>query len=120
MFLLRNLSRGRGIGFFEDAGFYPDFILWIKQGVQQRVIFIDPHGMLLNSAPGDGKIQLHRLIKDIEQTLANPAITLESYILSTTSFANLSASAAWRGYDRQRFASLHLLFEDGELKDLLG
>ncbi len=120
LFLLRNLSRGRGIGFFEDAGFYPDFILWIKQGVQQRVIFIDPHGMLLNSAPGDGKIQLHRLIKDIEQTLANPAITLESYILSTTSFANLSASAAWRGYDRQRFASLHLLFEDGELKDLLG
>ncbi|MCL6614336.1 MAG: DEAD/DEAH box helicase family protein, partial [Firmicutes bacterium] len=27
IFLLRNLSRGKGIGFFEKRGFYPDFIL---------------------------------------------------------------------------------------------
>ena len=32
VFLLRNLSRGAGVGFFETSGFYPDFILWIKKG----------------------------------------------------------------------------------------
>ncbi len=31
VFLLRNLSRGAGVGFFETSGFYPDFILWIKK-----------------------------------------------------------------------------------------
>lgn len=29
VFLLRNLSRGKGVGFFEESGFYPDFILWV-------------------------------------------------------------------------------------------
>ena len=29
IFLLRNLSRGKGVGFFEESNFYPDFILWI-------------------------------------------------------------------------------------------
>ena len=46
VFLLRNLSRGRGVGFFEESGLYPDFILWIKDGAAQRIVFIEPHGML--------------------------------------------------------------------------
>ncbi len=29
LFLLRNLSRGKGAGFFEAANFHPDFILWM-------------------------------------------------------------------------------------------
>lgn len=29
LYLLRNQSKGKGIGFFEAGGFYPDFILWI-------------------------------------------------------------------------------------------
>jgi len=120
LFLLRNLSRGRGIGFFEDAGFYPDFILWVKQGDQQHVTFIDPHGMLLNSAPGDQKVQLYMRIKEIEQDLGNPAVTLESYLISTTPFAALSAAAAWRGYDRSQFAAQHVLFEDSDMAALVG
>ena len=28
VFLLRNQSRGKGIGFYQNEGFYPDFILW--------------------------------------------------------------------------------------------
>ena len=46
VYLLRNLSRGSGIGFFEERGFYPDFILWIMDGPKQRIVFIEPHGML--------------------------------------------------------------------------
>ena len=46
VFLLRNQGRGTGVGFFEESGFYPDFILWIKKGENQRVVFIEPHGMI--------------------------------------------------------------------------
>lgn len=46
IFLLRNLSRGQGIGFFESNGFYPDFIIWVKEGNRQRVVFVEPHGMI--------------------------------------------------------------------------
>lgn len=119
LFLLRNLSRGHGIGFFEDAGFYPDFILWIKDGAKQRILFIDPHGMLLNSAPGDEKVQLHQRIKDLQQTLDAPNITLDSFIVSTTSFAQLTAAAAWRGFDRQKFTETHVVFEDTEMNAFL-
>lgn len=31
-YLLRNQSRGKGIGFFEAGNFYPDFLLWKVQG----------------------------------------------------------------------------------------
>ncbi len=32
LYLLRNMSRGRGIGFFEAGNFHPDFILWLLVG----------------------------------------------------------------------------------------
>ena len=46
MYLLRNLSRGKGVGFFESEGFFPDFILWHRTvDGRQRLVFIEPHGM---------------------------------------------------------------------------
>lgn len=44
IFLLRNLSR-KGIGFFISSGFYPDFIIWAKNGNKQNMIFVDPKGI---------------------------------------------------------------------------
>ena len=32
LYLLRNLSKGRGVGFFEAGNFHPDFILWLLAG----------------------------------------------------------------------------------------
>jgi len=32
IFLLRNMSRGKGVGFFEAGNFHPDFILWLLTG----------------------------------------------------------------------------------------
>ena len=47
LLLLRNQGRGRGVGFsLEGTGFYPDFILWMISGDRQRVVFVEPHGML--------------------------------------------------------------------------
>ncbi len=120
LFLLRNLSRGRGIGFFEDSGFYPDFILWVKEGGKQRVVFVDPHGMLLNSAPTDEKVQLPQRLKELEQSLNNPEVSLDAFLVSTTPFASLSAAPAWRGYNRENFLEAHVLFEDTDMLGLIG
>ena len=46
LFLLRNMSRGKGVGFFEAGRFHPDFILWMLKAGKQYVTFIDPHGLL--------------------------------------------------------------------------
>ena len=119
VFLLRNQSRGRGIGFFEDAGFYPDFILWVKRGAQQRLTFIDPHGMRLNSDPGDDKVQLYKRIKAIENRLGDSDVTLESFIISATDLTELAKTPAWRGYQsRPDFDAVHVLFEDSDLRPL--
>ena len=29
----------------ENEGFYPDFILWVKGELEQRIVFVEPHGM---------------------------------------------------------------------------
>ena len=56
IFFLRNQSRGTGIGFYQNEGFYPDFILWITEGVKQRIVFIEPHGMLHEAIHEDNDI----------------------------------------------------------------
>ena len=45
-YLLRNESRGKGIGFFEAGNFYPDFLLWKIKNDTQYIAFIEPHGLL--------------------------------------------------------------------------
>jgi hypothetical protein len=46
IFLLRNLPNV-GIGLFSRAGFYPDFILWVKHKKRKavRICFLEPHGL---------------------------------------------------------------------------
>lgn len=86
LYLLRNLSKGRGVGFFEAGNFHPDFILWLIEDGKQRIIFVDPKG-IFNLGPTDPKIQFHETIKEIEQRLDDPAVSLNSFIVSNTSSA---------------------------------
>lgn len=88
LFLLRNQSRGKGIGFFEAGGFHPDFILWILADNKQYVTFIEPHG-LIHEGPGSEKILFYERIKDIEKRLNDPAVILNSFILSWTKHPHL-------------------------------
>lgn len=83
LFLLRNISRGKGVGFFEAQNFYPDFILWVVQGKRQYISFIEPHG-LLHEGPSSPKIQFHKKIKSIQSRLNDPDVTLNSFIVSWT------------------------------------
>jgi hypothetical protein len=83
LYLLRNLSKGRGVGFFEAGNFHPDFILWLLVGGQQHVIFVDPKG-IRNLGPTDPKIQFYETVKEIETRLGDPNIQLQSFIVSNT------------------------------------
>ena len=106
MYLLRNLSRGKGIGFFEAGNFHPDFILWLLVGEQQYVTFIDPKGigrMMLD----DPKIEFHRTIKKVEAGLADPEVALNSFIVSNTRYAELSG----RHIGKDEYRSHHVLFQ---------
>ena len=83
LYLLRNLSKGRGVGFFEAGNFHPDFILWLIVGDRQYIAFIDPKG-IRNLGFNDPKIQFFQTIKDIERRLGEPSVTLDSFIISNT------------------------------------
>lgn len=83
LYLLRNLSKGRGVGFFEAGNFHPDFILWLISGDKQFIAFVDPKG-IRNIGFNDPKIQFFQTIKDIERRLGEPSVTLSSFIISNT------------------------------------
>lgn len=116
LFLLRNLSRGRGIGFFEDSGFYPDFILWVTEEDKQRLIFIEPHGMLNEDHPDkNSKIDLHKKLQsqvaDARKKSKNKYLLLDAFIISQTPYDDLRKKhgAAWA---RDKYAEAHVLFGD--------
>lgn len=113
LYLLRNQSRGRGIGFFEAGNFYPDFILWLIRDGRQFVTFIDPKGIRNLSGPGDEKILFGQRIKEIEGQLhaSEPSITLNSFILSNTP---LEEVRWWDGgMSEHDFEEQHVLFQVG-------
>lgn len=83
LYLLRNLSKGRGVGFFEAGNFHPDFILWLIKGGHQYIAFVDPKG-IRNLGLTDPKIAFHRTVKEIEARLADKKVTLSSFIVSNT------------------------------------
>lgn len=88
LYLLRNLSRGRGVGFAEASNFHPDFILWLVEGKRQHVAFIEPHG-LLHEAMDSDKVRFAERVKTIERRLGDPDLVLDSFILSPTPYAEL-------------------------------
>jgi len=92
VYLLRNESRGRGMGFFEAGNFYPDFLLWQVKNGHQYLTFIEPHG-LMNEGIDHPKINFHRTIKEIEGRLSDETVTLNSFILSPTRISKLNWGA---------------------------
>lgn len=115
IFLLRNQSRGKGVGFFENHGFYPDFILWHVAGSHQHIVFIEPHGMIhAKSYQNDDKVRLHERLPEIEKELARKSrrrgITLDSFILSATAYDDLKPRYEDGTWTREDFAKHHILF----------
>ncbi|PWH18788.1 MAG: restriction endonuclease subunit R [Anaerolineae bacterium] len=127
IFLLRNLSRGYGIGFFEERGFYPDFILWVLDQTTkaQRIVFIEPHGMLHAKAYiHDEKARLHERLPDLAKQIAQHSsqkdITLDAFIVSATPYDELYRRYDDGTWNRAKFAERHILFpEDGQGYDYM-
>ena len=86
LFLIRNLTRGRGVSFFDDFGYYPDFIVWLKDDEKQHVLFLDPKGLSRFGQRERKKVQLHHEIAEIEEQVRekDPDLYLHAYILSVT------------------------------------
>jgi hypothetical protein len=108
LYLLRNLSKGRGVGFFEAGNFHPDFILWLLVGGKQHVIFVDPKG-IRNIGATDPKIQFYAEIKKIEERLADAAVKLHSFIVSNT--PSHTMRLLW-GVEKAEMQSRHVLFQE--------
>jgi hypothetical protein len=108
MYLLRNLSKGKGVGFFEAGNFHPDFILWLLVDGRQHVVFVDPKG-IRHLRPDNEKIRFHETIKEIETRLGDPAVTLDSFIVSNTSAATMQLH--WN-MDQAEMRRRNIVFQD--------
>ncbi len=116
LYLLRNLSKSRGVGFFEAGNFHPDFILWLLAAGQQQVIFVDPKG-IRNLGPRDPKIQFYKTIKEIEQRLGDPAVRLESFIVSNT--LSTTMRPLW-DMEKSEMQRRHVLFQKEDKDSYIG
>ena len=86
LYLIRNLTRSRGVSFFDDFGYYPDFIVWLHDADCQHVVFLDPKGLSRYGDRERRKVKLHQDIKTIEERIreTDPNLRLHAYILSVT------------------------------------
>ncbi len=131
VFLLRNLTRGKGLGFFdpgEGEAFYPDFILWVLQDRRQWIAFIDPHGLrMARGGFNDPKVKLREYLKALEPRLQQELkerqrdgtgpreVHLTSFILSTSRFEEIRKTFGTGQHSKEEFEAHNILFmEDPE------
>ena len=119
IYVLRNLSRGKGVGFFENVGFYPDFILWVLYtGTRrQRIVFVEPHGMLYAKAYiHDEKARLHERMPGLSRQLAKRSkredIFLDAFIISATPYNQLVTHYDDGTWNVKDFSDKHILFPE--------
>ena len=110
------------MGFFmESSSFYPDFIVWVVDGNQQFIYFLDPKGILLgenhfnnlkiiwckDSAPELGaKIQ-----QDLARDKKGISVHISAFILSKTSFQDVTKRwGEGTGTSKEEFAKNRVLF----------
>ena len=122
LYLLRNLSRGRGIGFFEAGNFYPDFILWLLVGGKQYVCLVDPKGIRNLDGPDDPKISFYQTIKTLERRLGDPNVILNSFIIASTRHQQVDH---WRDptgqpMSKAAFEARHVLFQPEDKATYIG
>lgn len=112
LYLLRNAdNKAKGLGFATAGNFYPDFLLWIVEhdSDKQWLTFVDPKGIRQEDLTGP-KFQLFTEIKRIEQSLNDPSITLNTFILSATPYGSLLNVAD--KYTKEDLEDRNLIFMD--------
>jgi len=114
LYLLRNRSRGKGIGFFEAGNFYPDFIMWLADGDTQYVTFIDPKG-IGRVGIEDPKINFYQTIKGLEEDLGDSDVILNSFIISNSRFSDLPVQGS-----REEWEAKNVLFQVEDKEEYIG
>ena len=110
LYLLRNQSRGKGIGFFEADNFYPDFILWIADGEWQRIVFIDPKGLvMLRDGFNNRKVRLYQTLQNIPG-LCHPNRAVDAFIIADKTFEETRPQFGSGNHTREEFTQHHILF----------
>jgi len=93
IYLLRNSTKSKGIGFYAEHSFYPDFIMWIKTKNEQKILFIDPKGLThieFDEEKDEQKLSLHKHLKnEIQPKLKNDKVTLDAYTISVTEWTTV-------------------------------
>ena len=104
LFLIRNMSRGRGVSFFDDHSYYPDFIVWLAKGKDQHVLFLDPKGLSRFGPEESRKVALHTEIKEVEARVRrdDPKLRLHAYVLSVTAPDDIGSDDRRRQEDWER------------------
>lgn len=111
-YVFRNLSK-KGIGFFaETNNFYPDFILWVVDGKKQKIVFIDPKGLIHGPAEKIAKIEVKNTLKDIEIKLKRKDVELTSFIVAGegSSFDKIRGLKNWN--TKEEFEDNHVVFQE--------
>ncbi|WP_371068835.1 DEAD/DEAH box helicase family protein [Sediminibacillus sp. JSM 1682029] len=111
LYLLRNQSKGKGIGFFEAGGFYPDFILWILHGNKQYITFADPKG-IRNHSITDSKLQFYRHIKELEYRLNDNEIILNAFTIANTYYSDILNTGL--KLSKEEMEDQHILFQNDD------
>ena len=122
LYLLRNLSRGRGIGFFEAGNFHPDFILWLLVGGKQYISFVDPKGIRNLDGADDPKISFFQTIKTLEKRLADPNVILNSFIIANTRYEQVDhwRDTTGKPMTKAVFEARHVVFQNEDKAGYIG
>ena len=123
IFLLRNLSR-KGIGFFQRAaGFYPDFILWIKDEDKQKIAFIDPKGLRNLGNFKDDKIQFctdyikvieKKVKKEVKEKKLKDQLDLYAFIVSVSEYDSIKGTFGEGDHTKDDFEEHNIVFQEGD------
>ena len=112
IYLLRNRTRGKGIGFYDHHSFFPDFVLWMKKDPKQILVFIDPKGIARLDIDEDEKLNLHNHLKNMVQPqLKNPNVKLDAFIISVTPHEKAQTYLK-RRINIKEYEEKHLLFQE--------
>jgi len=116
VYLLRNQSRGKGVGLLSDGNrFFPDFIMWLQNEDAQHIVFLEPHGMVREGEPlEDHRVKFYEGIESYENELAERTgkdhVSLHSYVISQTSLNDLRDLS--RVDTREEFHDVGLFFQN--------
>lgn len=102
-YFLRNIPK-TGIGFFDTAGFYPDFLLWLKRADDQVLAFVDPKGL---THWEEEKVALLSMIRTLNLSL--PAL---AFIATPTQLSGIQLADVAAADKAAYLASRHVLRQE--------